>query len=89
VFVFLFLVYAAYWQSNAAYGVDYRVGVLRVVAPEVSDIGHLYAGPLLYIPTIALAAVVHYHGSAILYTVAIAPVPLVASALARATFNLW
>jgi len=89
VFGLSFLVYAAYWQSNAAYGVDYRLGAVRVVAPEVSDIGHRYAGPILYVPAAALAAVVHYHGGAVLYTVAVAPVPPVASALARATFGPW
>ena len=89
VFILLFLVYAAYWQSNAAFGVDYRLGAVRVVSPQVSDIGHLYAGPILYLPAAALAAVVYYHGGAILYTLAMAPVPPVASALARATFGPW
>ncbi|ACM58248.1 hypothetical protein [Halorubrum lacusprofundi] len=89
VFVLLFLVYAAYWRSNAAYGVDYRVGAVGVVSPQLSDIGHAYAGPILYMPAAALAAVVHYHGGAVLYTLAMAPVPPVASALARATFGPW
>jgi len=40
-------------------------------------------------PAAALAAVVHYHGGAVLYTLAMAPVPPVASALARATFGPW
>ncbi|MFB6143581.1 MAG: hypothetical protein ABEJ30_09610, partial [Halorientalis sp.] len=69
-FSLLFLIYAAYWRSPAAYmvGANTTSGAVLVVAP-------------------ALAIVVHYYGDAILYTLAAALVPPVASLLARAALG--
>ena len=90
-FVFLFLLYAAYWRSNAAYGADTEVttqlSAIRAVTPELSDSGHSNAAAILYLPAAVLATLVHYHGGAVLYTLAAGPVPPVASALARVVFS--
>lgn len=90
-FVFLFLLYAAYWRSNAAYGASTEVttqfSAIRAVTPELSDSGHSNAAAILYLPAAALAVLVQYHGGAALYTLAAGPVLPVASALARVAFS--
>lgn len=91
VFIFSFLLYAAYWRSNAAYGASTEVttqfSAIRAVTPELSDSGHSNAAAILYLPAAAIAILVQYHGGAVLYTLAAGPVLPVASALARATFS--
>ncbi|OYR64660.1 hypothetical protein DJ83_00105 [Halorubrum ezzemoulense] len=91
VFVFAFVLYAAYWRSNAAYGasteVTTQLGAIRAVAPEISDIGHSRATAVLYLPAAAIAILVQYHGGAAIYTLAAGPAIPVASALARAAFS--
>ncbi|WP_233127202.1 MULTISPECIES: hypothetical protein [unclassified Halorubrum] len=77
VFVFAFVLYAAYWRSNAAYGasteVTTQLGAIRAVAPEISDIGHSRATAVLYLPAAAIAILVQYHGGAAIYTLAAGP----------------
>jgi len=88
VFVFSFLLYAAYWRGTYAdTGVTTQFSAIRAVTPRSHDIGHAYAGAILYLPAALLAVVVHYHGGAVLYTLAAAPVLPVASALARRIFS--
>ena len=90
-FVFSFLLYAAYWRSNAAYGASTEVttqfSAIRAVTPEISGIGHSNAAAILYLPAAAIAILVQYHGGAILYTLAAGPTLPVASALARVVFS--
>lgn len=87
-FVLLFFLYATYWRGTYAdTGVTTQSSAIRAVTPRSHDIGHAYAGAVLYLPAALLAVVVHYHGGAFLYTLAAAPVLPVASALARRVFS--
>ena len=87
-FVLLFFLYATYWRGTYAdTGVTTQSSAIHAVTPRPHDIGHASAGAILYLPAALLAVVVHYHGGAVLYTLAAAPVLPVASALARRVFS--
>ena len=62
VFVFSFLLYAAYWRSNAAYSASTEIitqsRAIRAVTPKISGIGHSNAAATLYLPAAAIAILV-------------------------------
>jgi len=62
VFAFSFLLYAAYWRSNAAYGASTEMitqsRAIRAVTPKISGIGHSNAAATLYLPAAAIAILV-------------------------------
>jgi hypothetical protein len=87
-FVFFFLLYATYWRMTYAdTGVTTQNSAIRAVAPKLSDVGQSRAEAILYLPAALFAIVVHYHGGGVLYTLAAAPIPPVASTLARRVFS--
>ena len=86
-FISLFLLYAAYWRGTYAdTGVTTLHTAIRAVTPP-ADISHSIPVVMLFLPTVALAIFIHYHGGAVLFTLAAGPVLPVASALARVIFS--